>query len=164
LAKLTLKYFTSHGPATIHDFAWWSGLPMAMAKTGLELVKEKLTSEKAENNVYWFASATLSNPFATQECPLFLAAYDEFMISYTNRTASLEPKYSKITMVGNGIFRPIIVADGKIIGVWTRTIKKNHVEVRPQFFHSKQKLTKKEIEPLLMSYGNFLNLGLHIKM
>jgi len=26
LAELTMRYFTSHGPATIQDFVWWSGL------------------------------------------------------------------------------------------------------------------------------------------
>jgi len=34
LAKLTRRYFTSHGPATLQDFIWWSGLTAADAKNG----------------------------------------------------------------------------------------------------------------------------------
>jgi len=161
LAKLTLRYFISHGPATIHDFAWWSGLPMADAKKGLELIDKKLASEKVDNKVYWF-DPSLSQPLQ-QEQPLFLAAYDEFMISYTDRSASLDPKFSKITLVGNGIFRPIIVTNGKVIGIWTRVVKKDHVVVQPQFFYPKQKLKKKEVESLFKPYGNFLNLDVRVK-
>ena len=32
LAELTTRYFRSRGPATLNDFAWWSGLTMADAK------------------------------------------------------------------------------------------------------------------------------------
>ena len=36
LAELTKRFFTSRGPATIYDFAWWSGLSVAMAKKALK--------------------------------------------------------------------------------------------------------------------------------
>ena len=35
LAELVKRYFTSHGPATLHDFTWWSGLTLANAKKGV---------------------------------------------------------------------------------------------------------------------------------
>jgi hypothetical protein len=134
---------------------------MADAKKGLELIEKKLTSKKVDDKVYWFDESL--NQYIQQEHPLFLAAYDEFTISYTNRSASLDPKFSKITLVGNGIFRPIIVANGKVIGIWTRVVKKNHVLVQPQFFYSKQQLKKKEVEALIQPYGNFLNLDVQVK-
>jgi hypothetical protein len=39
LAELTKRFFTSRGPATIYDFAWWSGLSVSEAKKGIEMVK-----------------------------------------------------------------------------------------------------------------------------
>ena len=45
LAELTRRYFTSHGPAQLHDFAWWSGLTVADARAGLEMTGRELTSE-----------------------------------------------------------------------------------------------------------------------
>ena len=41
LAELTRRYFRSHGPATIRDFVWWSGLTNADAKRGLEMNKAR---------------------------------------------------------------------------------------------------------------------------
>jgi hypothetical protein len=45
LAKLTLRYFTSHGPATAKDLRWWSSLTAADVATGLELVGSQLGRE-----------------------------------------------------------------------------------------------------------------------
>jgi hypothetical protein len=161
LYRLAKKYFTSHGPATIQDFAWWSGLSAADSKLSIELIKDNFASEKIENKVYWFDSSISIKNFR-QTAPLFLPAFDEFMISYTDRSASLDSKYSKIILVGNGIFRPIIVLDGKVIGIWLRTIKKNYMEITTHFFSSKQKLKKDEIASLLEPYSKFLNLKLKI--
>src|SRR5580693_7398995 len=38
LAELALRYFTGHGPATLRDYVWWSGLKVADARAGLEMV------------------------------------------------------------------------------------------------------------------------------
>jgi hypothetical protein len=37
LAELCERYFASHGPATLQDFTWWSGLTIADAKSGVEI-------------------------------------------------------------------------------------------------------------------------------
>lgn len=160
LSKLATKYFTSHGPATVQDFAWWSGLPAGEAKKALEIAKTNLIAEKIDDKTFWVSrnsNSPIQSPFQ-----VFLPAYDEFMISYTDRSASIHSKFSELAMVGNGIFRPIIVADGQIIGIWLRTIKKDHVAITTKFFSSKQKMKKTEIELLTRSFGKFLNLKLKV--
>lgn len=44
IAELAGRYFGSHGPATIRDFAWWSGLTAADAKRGLEMTRARPAS------------------------------------------------------------------------------------------------------------------------
>ena len=48
LAELTRRYFISHGPATVRDFVWWSGLTVADAKAGLALVGADLSQEEID--------------------------------------------------------------------------------------------------------------------
>lgn len=43
LATLALRFFSSHGPATLKDFIGWSGLPITAARQGLNLVKDQLS-------------------------------------------------------------------------------------------------------------------------
>src|SRR5262249_18116659 len=57
LAEIARRYFTSHGPATLQDFAWWSGLTTADASVGLEMAKRRLTPEVINGQNYWLASS-----------------------------------------------------------------------------------------------------------
>src|SRR6266568_1504898 len=58
LAELTMRYFTSRGPATLQDFVWWSGLTVADARTGLEMVTSQLMHDVVDGQKYWFSSST----------------------------------------------------------------------------------------------------------
>ncbi|MGB3632943.1 MAG: winged helix DNA-binding domain-containing protein, partial [Rubrobacteraceae bacterium] len=48
LAELTRRYFASHGPATVHDFARWAGLTVTETRSGLEAATSELASEKID--------------------------------------------------------------------------------------------------------------------
>src|SRR5262249_24867384 len=53
LAELARRYFTSHGPATLQDLVWWSGLTTADARAGLEMAKPYLANETVDGKTYW---------------------------------------------------------------------------------------------------------------
>ncbi|MEP6989080.1 MAG: winged helix DNA-binding domain-containing protein, partial [Chloroflexota bacterium] len=55
LVELARRYFISHGPATIQDFVWWSGLLMVDAKAGVDALKSELSCEVINGQTYWFA-------------------------------------------------------------------------------------------------------------
>jgi hypothetical protein len=133
LAELARRYFTSHGPATIKDFIWWSGLPAADARAGLEMAKSGLVCEKMDDKEYWFAAANTER--AASGAVHFLPAFDEFMVAYTDRGASLDPAFGKATITSNGIFKPIIVRQWESPGLWKRTVKKDRVIVEPLYFN-----------------------------
>lgn len=61
LAELTRRYFTSHGPATLQDFVWWSGLSTTDARNGLAMISSHLSSMAIGNTNYWFAAKLLSS-------------------------------------------------------------------------------------------------------
>ena len=51
--ELTKRYFASHGPATVQDFVWWSGLTVKQAKGGLEMLGRAVESETVNGVTYW---------------------------------------------------------------------------------------------------------------
>ena len=53
LAELARRYFASHGPATVRDFAWWSGLAAADALLALEMVTKELLAVTVDDQTYW---------------------------------------------------------------------------------------------------------------
>jgi hypothetical protein len=134
IAKLTLRYFTSHAPATLKDFIWWSGLPASDARKGLEMNKSNLLSEEIEGQTY-FLPDSISVQKDESDSLHLLPAFDEFMVAYKDRSASLAPDRAKEAITGNGIFKPIIVVNGKIAGVWKRSFKKDSIIIEKLLFN-----------------------------
>src|SRR5690606_31147120 len=58
LAILTSRYFTSHGPATVYDFATWAGLKVSDARKGLELITPAFEQVVVDGLSYWFSSSS----------------------------------------------------------------------------------------------------------
>ena len=156
LAELARRYFTSHGPATLKDYIWWSGLPAADARAGLEMAKSVLHCEKMDDKEYWFAVANTER--AASGAVHFLPAFDEFMVAYTDRGASLDPAFGKATITSNGIFKPIIVVNGKVTGLWKRTVKKDRVIVEPLYFNPAVVLDTNVVAAAIKPFGAFLGL------
>jgi hypothetical protein len=133
LFELAKRYFTSHGPATLQDFSWWSGLPARDSRQAVESVKSDFCSEVINGTTYLLADpSSIPNP-ATGEIYLF-PAYDEFLISYRDRTASINSENHKKAVSENGIFYPVIVKNGMVIGTWKHTVKKDLVFYEADIF------------------------------
>jgi len=135
LKELAKRYFTSRGPALIQDFTWWSGLSLRDVKLALDFNKGCLISEVIQNQTYWMAD-TYSEPTPDSAEIYFLPAFDEFLISYRDRTASLLLVDNKKVISVNGIFYPIVMKCGQVIGSWKRNIRNNHVLFTKNLFKS----------------------------
>jgi len=143
LAKLALRYFESHGPATVYDFSWWSGFPATICKKTINAIKLQLENITIDSQQYWFKPG-LRDEENFRESLHFLPAFDEILISYKTRDASFNTEHQSKVFTNNGIFKPIIVENGKVIGIWKRTIKKDHAKIETEFFNETES-SKKEI-------------------
>jgi hypothetical protein len=156
LAKLANCYFSSHSPATLKDFVWWSGLSVKDAKSALEMVKTNFISETINSEVYWCTNS-FSLPKSKPLSFYLLPAFDEFIISYKNRNDSLSKEYQPHVVTNNGIFKPTIVVNGQVVGIWKRTIKKDTVIIETDFFEQQPKSIKSLIGKAAEAVGTFLN-------
>ncbi len=155
LAFLAKRYFSSHSPATIKDFIWWSGLSVTDAKAGLEMIKSGLISETVNSEIYWFHNNS-KNIYRSHNSAFLFPPFDEIVISYRDRSAVLPAIQNKNTISSNGIFRPVIVINGKAKGIWKRKIKKDKVIMEFELFDRPSSNKKKSIEKSAQKYGSFL--------
>jgi winged helix DNA-binding protein len=155
LAEIAKRYFTGHGPATLQDFVWWSGLTTADATAGLEMAKRSLVQENINGQTYWLAS---SMPATKDSAPTahLLPAYDEYTVAYKDRSAALNPKYANLPNYGYGIFNPTIVVDGQVVGTWKRTLKKDTLDISPSLFTKLKRAEASSIAEAANRYGKFL--------
>jgi len=156
LFTLAGRYFSSHGPATLRDFVWWSGLGVTEARKALEMIKAGFLSETIGTETYWFAEPMKKTLPFTPSVHL-LPAYDEYLISYANRSAALAIVNNKKTISDNGIFRPVIVIDGQVEGLWKRTTIKDKVKIETSHFKVHDSETIRSLKKEATRYGIFLD-------
>ena len=156
LEKLAGKYFSSHCPATLQDFVWWSGLPVTDARNALDMIKKSLVKTTVAAQTYWMKDDLIKIKQHNSSVYL-LPAFDEFIISYKDRTASLPLQHHGKAVSNNGLFRPVIVINGKVTGLWKRTIKKDTVIVETECFQPYSLAAKKRIRKAAEQLGYFLN-------
>ena len=129
LAELSSRYFKSHGPATVHDFAWWSGLTIADATRGMEMAR----------GIDFDRHEPRRKPVVN-----LLPCYDEFFIAYKER------ENVKI------IFSPTIALNGQTIGTWKRTITKKGVSIKTKLFGKLSKQVSVALQKQLDRYADFI--------
>lgn len=118
LKKLTICYVTSHGPATVHDFSWWSGLTISAAKKGMQLAHKEVFKEIHNKKEYWSSVKGLIDSNDDGMNLTFLPSLDEYLIGYKDRTDVISAEvYAKIDPKKNGIFFPLIES-GQVVGSW----------------------------------------------
>ncbi|RAK02359.1 winged helix DNA-binding protein [Larkinella arboricola] len=159
LAELTRRYFTSHGPATLADFSWWSSLTLTEARAGIELIKADFMSKTVEGQTYWMPSS-LPDLSPAETTAFLLPVYDEYLVAYKDRSAPLDGlDLAQVAKAGNGIFSPVIVVDGRVVGTWNRKLQKNELQLETHLFTSLSDAQQQALYNATERYRRFLRVA-----
>ena len=151
LAELTLRYFASHGPATIKDFAWWSSLTITQIKHGLSLLGAALVSEKVDDRVYWFAPGT------TRPAPgaHVLQGYDEYLVAFTESRPLANLAGLRIGVDNDNMLIHLIVLDSQVVGHWRRTVTRTGITAEPTLARELTAAEWRSVEEAFARYEAF---------
>ncbi len=163
LAELSHRFFRSRGPATVQDFAKWSGLTVADARSGLEEIKNGLEHETINKQDYWFLRPR-APLMADSPTAYLLSVYDEYISGYKDRSAMEGKNFARLFSTMGNTLQYVIIIDGKFVGTGKRTLKKDAVLIQ---LNPLIKLTKEEQEAIAEateSFGAFLELPVTLEM
>jgi hypothetical protein len=165
LAELTLRYFTSHGPAQPRDFAWWSGLTIADARAGLELVKSSIVRETIDGADWWGVPPEGGEPALPSDGPLLhlLPNYDEYLGSYRDHAPTFDAAMLGARWVEEVFASHLVVRDGMAIGGWRRELGRTEVVVRPDLLVELGPADRVALGQAAAAYGAFLRLEARIE-
>ena len=150
LAELAKRYFTSHGPATLRDYAWWSGLTVGDAIAGIEAVAPALQREVIDGRSCWSVGTKVPSPRASATAHL-LPNYDEYLVAYKDR--------GPVVGAWRGdVFAHHFVIDGQLAGRWKRTLKKDAVVVESVPYRRLSREYARALASAAERYGKFLQL------
>jgi hypothetical protein len=159
LAVVAARFAASRGPVTVQDLARWAAITAGDARSGLRSA-DGLVTRTWDGVEYWLAAegADEPPPQARRRQTFLLAGFDEYMLGYKDRDAMLAPEHAgKIVPGANGVFRPIIVTGGQIVGTWARTARAKSLTIALRPFASAPKLAE-EVKPEAERYRDFLGL------
>lgn len=123
LARLAGRFAAGRGPVTAHDLARWAGLTVTDARRGLQAAD--LTTHEVDGRQHWAPDVPAPGGAGNRNwhAPLLLAGFDEYLIGYRDRDALIDPAHAgRVVPGGNGIYRPMVVAGGRIVGTWQRSV------------------------------------------
>jgi hypothetical protein len=158
LFVLARRYFTTRGPATADDFAWWAGLTKADAKRGAEAAAMHLEHRSIENKSYWFPAerpVRFSSPLAN-----LLPNYDEYFIGFKDRSAfSARLTASGIKERTSALSGHILTINGQIVGGWRRTLVGRKVAVEPRLLLGLSETERRAVGVATRKFGHFSDVA-----
>ena len=160
LAELGARYFASHGPATLQDFVWWSGLKVSDARAAIG--SAELARETVAGIEHWSAPANPAPRTKVTQTHL-LPAFDEYLLGYRDRSGVLDAAQAgKVVPGNNGVFLPTVVVDGQVIGTWKRATKTNKVAITISPFDPLVKPPAGALRSAAAAYGQFVGSAVEL--
>lgn len=158
LAELARRYFVSRGPARVDDFAKWSGLTAADARSGVGSVRDELRREVLGTEEYWYAGPDASEDSAISTAHL-LSVYDEYVSGYRGWGMIVEDAISRQLIAMDNALNSIVIVDGQIVGTWKRTIRKRDLLVEVNILRRLDDAERRAVTSAIHEYGDFLGLA-----
>jgi hypothetical protein len=155
LLELARRYFTTRGPATARDFAWWSGLNAADAKRALALARTELTQVALGEDDAWLAPKPLPRRASSAH---LLPNYDEYFIGYKDRSAvGQRIGHAKPVIGGDASVAHVLFIDGQIVGRWKRRVDNEAVVLEITLWSPLTPAERRRVAAAVQSFRAFID-------
>jgi hypothetical protein len=157
-AELARRYFRGHGPATIADFAWWSGLAKTEARMAVRDAGRDIVEERIGEETYWRSPGSgTTRPSPSRARAFLLPAFDELLVGYADRSAMLlDRAHAARVDDSGGILSPTIVLDARVVGTWKRVLTGKRFTFAPAPFAALGRSGERALNDALARYARFL--------
>lgn len=172
IATLMTRYFSSHGPATVGDAAWWSGLPMGVVREGIALAGDALERRVVDGTEYWCSAEGCG--LAQQQSPAtgrriaavhLLSSYDEYTVAYRDRRSLLHAATPVSTITQSALLSQPVMVDGRHAGTWKRTLSNradSHATLDVRLLEPLRPVVRRALDEASARYGTYLGRAVHV--
>ena len=159
LAEFASRYFASHGPATVRDFAWWSSITLGDARKAVAAATG-LQQHEFDGVAHYFAEGLEPALEGVHALP----GFDEYMLGYQDRSPGLPAEFANRIVPGNnGMFLPTIVVDGQVVGTWKRSDTSRVARIDLSEFTSLTKKSHAGFQKAIDRYGQFIGKPVELR-
>ncbi len=160
LAELVRRYLRGHGPAGERDVAWWAGLPVGAVRRGIAALGDAIEQDADDRLALGDAPAAAHGPLPHAVLP----AFDEYYLGYADRDAIAGPdSFERIVPGGNGVFRPVVVASGRVSGTWRAVRARGRADVDLDAFRTLSGRERAGLAASVRRWGRFTGLDAELR-
>ena len=163
---LLRKYLRAYGPATLTDFAHWSGLPMREVKSLRDRVEAdvmEITADGISALLLREDVDALRNTFAGKASVRLLPHFDVYLLAHRAKNHLLSSRHYKRVYRNQGWISPVVLIGGEIAGVWSHKLQGKKLSVMVESFGTLSQAARKEIECEAEALARFFAVTLHLK-
>ncbi len=158
--ELVRRYLASHGPATVKDLSWWSGLTMTDLRAALGALEDEVTSDEVDGLMFWSTASERSRRPPAARGVHLLQTYDELVVGYTesrfhgDTSGDLARQAWSDRTYPTGVF----LLHGRVGGHWRRTIEAKRVLVSIHTYGAVDAADTRTLESAAKRLGRFVGL------
>jgi hypothetical protein len=157
VTELVRRYLTSHGPATLKDMSWWSGLKTTDLRAGVEALGSRLSNERVkDSNLWWIGEPrpSLRRGAVVQ----LLQAYDEYVVGYTESRYLGDPRGARVraAFADRSLPSGTVMSGPRVAGHWRRSTTDKAVRVEVLLYEPLSKSGGLALERAVGRLGDFL--------
>ncbi len=121
LLEAVRRYLRSHGPATVKDISWWSGLTIGDIRRALDALGSEVERETVDGLTFWAPADADDRPSPDRRVHL-LQAYDETVVGYTESRWFGDPRAEPVSAAWREPGQPsdVLLVGSGIAGLWSR--------------------------------------------
>lgn len=154
LAELTRRYFSSHGPATVRDCVWWSGLTTPDVKRGLDINRAR---QETIDGLTYFSVGRISSGSRRESVVHMLPIYDEYLVAYRDRVAVPYAASSVLSKTSRAVaFQHAIVVSGQVAGTWRVLRRPDEVTADVALLRRLSRTERQQLTDAVVAYERFL--------
>jgi hypothetical protein len=157
LAELVRRYLQSHGPATVPDLRWWSGLTVADIKAAVNMLGSEVWSETLDGMTFWSMTEEVGRLPSPRVVHL-LQMLDEIFVGYneSRHFGDARADEARTAFSDRGTPAANILLRGRVAGHWKRTVGKRAISVELLLYEDPKPSDMRAMETAAKKLGRFV--------
>ncbi|MGH2348489.1 MAG: winged helix DNA-binding domain-containing protein, partial [bacterium] len=158
-AELLYRYLRAFGPATPTDFRAWNRMPLADAREIWAREEAEIARVRVDGQEAWILRedlAALTSARITRPHVRLLPYFDTFLLGHDNRAHLVAAGDQKKVYRAQGWIAPVVLVDGRVVGVWAHARERDRLQVRITKFAPLTQPIKSAIRAEALDLGRFV--------
>jgi hypothetical protein len=166
LVELVRRYLGSHGPATVKDMSWWSGLTMTDIRHAIDLLGDEVARDDVDGLSFVSASSERSTRPPAAGGAHLLQTYDELVVGYTESRFHGEAVGDLAREAWNDRTYPtgVFLLRGRVFGHWRRTLDAKRIRVAIHTYADATAADERSLGAATRRFGRFVGLPVEVEI